>query len=754
MKSKYIDIPATIQVIGGIYQDPNILDMEDKYHFYIEDFPEEFHKVIFGAIYNLHQLGAKEINIQTIDNYLEQRPKKYAIYKANKGEEYLERLEQITELPAFDYYYNRVKKMTLLRMYDKVGMDLKWLYDVDNVIDLKKKQKQEEWLDNHSLAEIADAIDLKISTIRLKYVENNTEDFSQCGDGLFELIEDLAKTPEFGVPLYGKYINTITRGARLKKFYLRSASTGLGKALPNYARIPTPNGWRKVGEIKVGDYLFGDDGKPTKVLATFPQEKEKEVWKIIFEDGREVECCGEHLWEYNYLNNNIVSDTQTLYKNFKEDRDNFKIKINKAVQYPQKEFGANPYIIGLAFGKKVIPEEYLFGSIEQRKELLKGIINISGKRNENGEITISASSSEYLLQELKELIRSLGLVAFSNYDKESLRYIITINEDKEYLNIVDIIKTNRKASMTCFTVDNDSHLFLTENFIVTHNTRTMIADACYIAVDKIYNVEKGCWETNGVTEPTLYISTEQETAEIQTMMLAFVSGVNEEHIITGRYLEGEKERVLEAASILQQSPIYIKTLPDFSLQDIENAIKYSIREWGVRYVAFDYIHSSMKILSEIGSKSGVKGLREDNILFMISVRLKDLCNQYNIFILSSTQLNAGYTTADVYDQNLLRGAKAIADKIDVGVLMVKATEEDREALSDIIRLQGCEPPTIKMSVYKNRRGRWKDILIWCKADLGTCRVDPLFITDYNYELLSIEDTKVTKVKQEEISFEN
>ena len=238
------------------------------------------------------------------------------------------------------------------------------------------------------------------------------------------------------------------------------------------------------------------------------------------------------------------------------------------------------------------------------------------------------------------------------------------------------------------------------------------------------------------------------------MMLAFVSGVNEEHIITGRYLEGEKERVLEAASILQQSPIYIKTLPDFSLQDIENAIKYSIREWGVRYVAFDYIHSSMKILSEIGSKSGVKGLREDNILFMISVRLKDLCNQYNIFILSSTQLNAGYTTADVYDQNLLRGAKAIADKIDVGVLMVKATEEDREALSDIIRLQGCEPPTIKMSVYKNRRGRWKDILIWCKADLGTCRIDPLFITDYNYELLSIEDTKVTKVNQEEISFEN
>lgn len=70
----------------------------------------------------------------------------------------------------------------------------------------------------------------------------------------------------------------------------------------------------------------------------------------------------------------------------------------------------------------------------------------------------------------------------------------------------------------------------------------------------------------------------------------------------------------------------------------------------------------MKILGEISSKAGVKGLREDNILFMISTRLKDLCNEYGVFILTSTQLNADYTTAQVYDQNLLRGAKSIADQ--------------------------------------------------------------------------------------------
>ena len=61
----------------------------------------------------------------------------------------------------------------------------------------------------------------------------------------------------------------------------------------------------------------------------------------------------------------------------------------------------------------------------------------------------------------------------------------------------------------------------------------------------------------------------------------------------------------------------------------------------------------MKILSEVTSKTGIKGLREDNVLFMISIKLKDICNEYGVFILTATQLNADYTTAQQYDQNLL-----------------------------------------------------------------------------------------------------
>lgn len=501
MKSKYIDVPSIVQVIGNIYNNPTLLDNE-KYTFLEDDFPNEFHKIVFGTIYNLHMMGAKEITINAIEDYLYNRPTSYGIYQTNKGNEYLQELSENVQLATFDYYYNRMKKFTLLREYDKVGIDLKWLYDPDNILDSKKKQAQEDWLDNTSLESIAEKIDKKITDIRLKYVDGTDEEYVQAGDGITELIERLQKNPEVGYPLYGPLVNTVTRGARLKKLYLRSAATGVGK------------------------------------------------------------------------------------------------------------------------------------------------------------------------------------------------------------------------------------------------TRAMIADACNIACDELYNIEEKKWEVNGTKEPTLFITTEQEVDEIQTMMLAFLSGVNEAHIIYNKYEDGELDRVVYAASLIKNSPLHIKRLPDFSLQDIENAIKYGIHEWGVRYVFFDYLHTSLKILGEVSSKAGIKGLREDNVLFMIAIRLKDICNEYGVFIMTATQLNAEYTTAQQYDQNLLRGAKSIADKIDYGAIMLQTSQEDKESLKPILIKQNLPEPIIKMSVYKNRRGQYKDILLWCKADRGTCRIEPMFATTYQYELVDLPDLKI------------
>lgn len=229
MASKYTDVTAIMQIIGNVYRNPQLLDFSDKYTIIEEDFPDEFHKIAFGAIYKLHELGADKITLENISDFLSSRPKREAIYKKNKGEEWLLKIAENCLPEAFDYYYGRLKKFTLLRMYDDYGVDVSDIYDTDNILDTKKKQQQEDLLDNSTLEEIANKVEGKIESIRLKYVDDAFGEAVQAGDGIDGLIDKLKEHPEVGVPLYGPLINTVTRGARLKKFYLRSAATGAGK---------------------------------------------------------------------------------------------------------------------------------------------------------------------------------------------------------------------------------------------------------------------------------------------------------------------------------------------------------------------------------------------------------------------------------------------------------------------------------------------------------------------------------------------
>ena len=509
MSSKFVDTTAIMQVIGCIYKHPYLLEQEDKYFFHEEDFTERFHQTLFGSIYNLKMLGANKIDIDDILNYLSTRPTREAEFKVNKGEEYLAKLVDIADLSKFDYYYGRMKKMTLLRFYDNNGIDVRDLYDPDNILAITKKQIQEDWLDNSSLEEIAQKIDDKIEMIKSTCVDNSFGKARHASEGIRGLIDRLKETPEVGVPLYGPLINTVTRGARLKKFYLRSAPTGCGKS------------------------------------------------------------------------------------------------------------------------------------------------------------------------------------------------------------------------------------------------RSMIADACNISCNETYDEQLG-WIKNGNAEPTLYITTEQELEEVQTMMLAFLSNVNEDKILNGKYENDEEERVIRAAEILERSPLYVEELPDFSLRDIESTIKRNVRDNQVKYVFHDYIHTSLKILEEITKRSGGVKLREDNILFMISIRLKDLCNELGIFIMSATQLNGDWQEAKEANQNLLRGAKAIADKIDLGAIILPTKEDDIVSLEKILSTGVFQKPNLKLSIYKNRRGKFKSVILWCHADLGTCRIKPMFLTDHSYEMLPIENINI--VVEEESAF--
>ena len=105
MASKYVDPTAIMQVIGCVYNSPQLLDFTDKYSITEEDFPDQFHRVVFGAIYKIHELGAEKVTLENINDFLASRPKYQGIYKANKGEEWLLNIADMAKPLSFDYYY-------------------------------------------------------------------------------------------------------------------------------------------------------------------------------------------------------------------------------------------------------------------------------------------------------------------------------------------------------------------------------------------------------------------------------------------------------------------------------------------------------------------------------------------------------------------------------------------------------------------------------------------------------------------------
>lgn len=273
-------------------------------------------------------------------------------------------------------------------------------------------------------------------------------------------------------------------------------------------------------------------------------------------------------------------------------------------------------------------------------------------------------------------------------------------------------------------------------------TRLSAGDAACISVPLFYDSDTKRWLRTGCQEPTLFITTELEIDEIQSMFMAYVSGVPEDHILDGRYDPGEEERVDRAIAAIEESPLYIEHIPNFNIEDIENTIKKYKLQHQIGYVFFDYIFTSIKILNEVATKTkGVK-MREDNVLLMFADRMKTLANELNVHIDTSSQANGDWKTSKDGDQNLIRGAKAIADKVDVGVVVLPVTEADKKGIEQILHKSFMPEPNLVYHIYKIRRGKINHVKLWIYFDYGTCRTTDLFVTDNDYNLINVENTNV------------
>ena len=268
-----------------------------------------------------------------------------------------------------------------------------------------------------------------------------------------------------------------------------------------------------------------------------------------------------------------------------------------------------------------------------------------------------------------------------------------------------------------------------------------LANLVQVCCPRIYDIDKGQYVDNPCYQHKagLYLQFEMAgDTEITPKIVATISGVPCFSILNGRYEEGEEERVDEAIKILHESKLYIVTMPNYTVDLIESYVKDYVVNKQVGYLCYDYIVESSSVSSDLAKKNGVS-TRSDQVLSGIASKLKDLAVEYNIAVLTFTQVNANAMTQEIMDSGVAAGSRAIQNKADVaGVIMPLRRKEQEIADMMMEKYPNNPKPTRVLHLYKMRFSQVEQgIKIYFNLDLNTGRTKDCFVTtkfDNPYQL--------------------
>lgn len=465
---------------------PELLSETDKYFLEPGDFTQQLDKFIFSAIYNLYVNGAEKIHAADVDNYLQQNSLAKQLMEKENGLSLLQDCEIESEVSNFNYYYNKLKKFNLIRELQLSKDDIDEIY-CEDILNERYAEINNRF-ERMQAVDVVNMLKSKIANIENRYVLNNIAEESRPSDSIRQRVKEWKEKPEIGCMLQGEIFNTITRGGRKGKLYIRSAGSGVGK------------------------------------------------------------------------------------------------------------------------------------------------------------------------------------------------------------------------------------------------TRSMVGDACHIAYPIRFDPKVGKWVSTGSCEKVLYVMTEQDTEEIDTMIMAYLTGYNEDIFTYGTFDENDP-RIQTAMDIMER---YADNMNYAKVSDpcssvIKNLFRRRNLQDGIENFFYDYIFSSPAMLDEYRDLK----IREDVALRMFTTTLKNLAVELNAFILTSTQLsNDDDPKGGFKDFRNVQGSKAIVNLADFACIMSRPSIEEINQVAEFKKSFGFTPNLVT-DVYKNRRGRWNMVRIWSVHDLGTCRKHDLFITTAN-----------------------
>ena len=527
-----------------------------------------------------------------------------------------------------------------------------------------------------------------------------------------------------GTPTGFVDLDRMTSGMHGGELIIVAGRPSMGKAQPLDARVKTLSGWKRMGDLVLGDALASVDGAPSVVTGIFPQG-EREVYRVRFSDGRSTECCDEHLWRVHYRGwaQPRVVDTAELRTLLTRKRYQNRLWID----LPSGDFGheealpVDPWVLGALLGDgaiggtsvrfsvkvqetlermrervdacmqleyagqydwrikrrpagpdtarpsanpiqqalerlslwgctrydKFVPRAYLDASKSVRLDLLRGLLDTDGWVESWGTVRYSTASAR-LAQDVCELVRSLGgwctvSEKRTSFTREGVRtegataYQCTISHPdpqslflfegkrerlergrvRRKMPVVVSIEPTRRTQTQCISVSHPTRLYLTDDYVVTHNTAFSMNIGEYVAVE--YGL------------PVAVFSMEMPGTQLVMRMLGSVGRLDQHRMRTGRLTDEDWPKLTHAVQKMSEAQLFIDETGGLNPMELRSRARRLARQCGkLGLIIIDYL----QLMS--GSSSGENRATE---ISEISRSLKGLAKELDVPVIALSQLN-------------------------------------------------------------------------------------------------------------------
>jgi replicative DNA helicase len=731
------DIDAEQSVLGGMLLSKDaIADVVEVLKG--ADFYRPAHETIYGAILDLYARGEPADPI-TVAAELTKRGELARV----GGPPYLSTLVNTVPTAAnAEYYAEIVHERAVLRRLVEAGTRITQMgYAADGDVD-----------------EIVNSAQAEIYAVT---EQRTSEDYLPLGEimeGALDEIEAIGSRSDemSGVPTGFTDLDSLTNGMHPGQMIVIAARPAMGKALALDTPLPTPSGWTTMGEVAVGDLLIDAEGKPTRVVDATDAMTGRPCYRLTFDDGTTVVADADHQWLTDTRQSGraaaengpgrrpaaTVKTTKEIaetVRHLTDGRMNHSVRNTAAIELPGQDLPVPPYALGAQLGEghsmanlrtmgvlgnKHIPQQYLRGSVAQRRALLAGLLDTDGTVTDAGGVRFT-TTSHALAEGVRELVVSMGYrcgiatrqvrqrppetataydislvtddVVFGLERNRRLhaerRRSATSRPEQRFIKSVERVDS---VPVRCVQVDNDAHMYLaTRSMVPTHNST--------LALD----FARACSITNGM--PSVIFSLEMGRNEIAMRLLSAEARVALHHMRSGSMTDDDWTRLARRMPDVSDAPLYIDDSPNLSMMEIRAKCRRLKQRNDLRLVVIDYL----QLMQTGGSRRPES--RQQEVSDM-SRNLKLLAKELEVPVIALSQLNRGpeQRTDKKPMVSDLRESGSIEQDADMVILLHREDayekESPRAGEADLIVAKHRNGPTATITVaFQGHYSRFVDM---------------------------------------------